>query len=146
MSFLMWIAVRPENMCQWNCTGLSVKSYLAINVDASHMSETLSPMSDSDGHCCFSHTVQSKRTHGLLFSTNCPIGCSSRGNYSRILCPSFATRKFHRIQSIVFEVFKSGSHSFNNCLCFWNLMIHHNPLKQNSSFFTQVKGGPTYNR
>ena len=40
ISLLIWSAVWPENMCQWNCTGLPVISCLSMNVDESQISDS----------------------------------------------------------------------------------------------------------
>ena len=90
-----------------------------------------SSMSDSERRCSFPRTIQSQRTHALLFlitvqlvvptETIVPRSCDIPQNSKALL-----------------EVFKSGSHSFNKCLCFGNLM-HHNSLGS-FAFFTQVKG------
>ena len=42
---------------------------------------------------------------------------------------------------VFIQVFKSGSHSFHNCLFFWSLMIHCNSLEF-VTLLTSVKSGP----
>ena len=135
----MW----PENMCQWNCTGLPVISYLSMNVNVSNISECVVALSDSERHCCFphTHTIQTRRTHALLFSIIDRLVVPTKINSSSILCPKFCHNEIpQNSKALFFEVFNSGSHSFSNCLCFGNLMTDHHFLNI-FTFFTQSKCG-----
>ena len=41
VSLFMWTALWIENVCQWNCTSLPVISCLSMNLDESHVSESV---------------------------------------------------------------------------------------------------------
>ena len=96
--------------------------------------KVLSSMSETEKRCYFPNTIQSQRTLKLLVV---PTEIFVQG----FCVPIQDKMKFHRILKHCFEVFKSGSHSFNNFLCWVNLMIHHNSLEF-YTLFTQSQEGP----
>ena len=85
--------------------------------------------------CDLQRTIQSLRLHVRQFSAD----------------SSFVVQQRHMSQDYVYHfghpaelcgnVCKSGLHSFDNCPCFVNLMIHKNSLEF-LTFFTQTKYGP----
>ena len=114
-SLLIWIVVWPENVCQWNCTGLTVISFLSMNVDESDISE-----------CCRQCLIRTDNTDSENTLTSvlnhCPTGCSNREkNLLEDAVSQFCLSEIpQNFQGIIFEVFKPGSHSFIGCLCFGN--------------------------
>ena len=91
------------------------------------------------------HNTESENTRTSVLNC-CPSGCSTRDKWLQDSLPQSCRDEIPKnLKALFFEVFKSGSHSFNNCLCFGNLLINRNSLAF-FTFFTQVKRRPTCNR
>ena len=69
---VMWIAVWPEIMCQWNCTGLSVISHLSITVDESHISEMCADAWFAMALLFPTHKTESENTETFVLNTLLP--------------------------------------------------------------------------
>ena len=71
----------------------------------------LSSMSDSDRRCCFPHTKRSENTRTSVLN-HCPIGCPAEIFVQGFCVPLLPQWNCTEFSSSVFEVFKTGSHSF----------------------------------
>ena len=92
---MIWIAVWCENMCQWNCTGRPVISYLRMS-SGLIFQRALSPMLRLHWRCYLPHTEQSLRIHVRLFSTDVLQMTPMETNDFRIRIANFAILKLHR--------------------------------------------------
>ena len=70
VSLVIWIAVWLDNVCQWNCTGRPMISYLSLNVVGLHISESFVTHASFAMAYCFPHTIHSLRIRVRLFSTD----------------------------------------------------------------------------
>ena len=84
----MW----PENMCQWNGTGLPVTSYLSMNVVGSHNSENFVALARfAMVFSSFSHIAQRRRIHVHPFSIDFLLATPVEINHSKILFSNCGT-------------------------------------------------------
>ena len=82
-------------MCQWNCTGRPVISYLRMS-SGLIFQRALSPMLRLHWRCYLPHTEQSLRIHVRLFSIDVLQMTAMETNDFRILIANFAILKLHR--------------------------------------------------
>ena len=72
------------------------------------------------------HNTELENTRTPVLN-NCPIAFSNRDQFFQDSVSQFCHNEIpQNAEALFFEVFKSGSLSFNNFVCFGNMMIHRN--------------------
>ena len=111
------------------CAGLPVISYLSMNVDESHIPESFVALVCFGKALLFpTHHTESENTRTSVFN-RFRVGDSNRDKLFQNSVSQFCHDEIpQNSMALLFEVFKSGAHSFNNSPCLGNLMSHRSCL------------------